>query len=384
MRKAAYTGLGGIPLKLEKGKGIADSPSPIRDVSATDSPLDDFDLILRDALRDTENMTLSQRLLVADAHRMIRDEGADRVEVGSSDVSGSGSDASSQTSRHSRRARRGIPFDQIDCRPTIYHPGGIFEELSPLPPELLRDPRAQSWGNVFDSCSSHKTAAYTSSGGIPLKLGTFGRLGRPSKSTLSSLVSGAAVSVNLWVRFIRIAGSDAREKGKGIADSPSSTRDASSTDSPLDDFNLIHRDALRDTENMTLSQRLLVADAHRMIRDEGADRAGVGSSDVSGSGSDASSQTSRHSRRARRWIPFDQVDCRPTIYHPGGIFEELSPLSPELLRDPRAHHLLWPDLSREWIRRQEARIARGEFVGLSLRSFHQQLISAVPMFLLTI
>ncbi|KAH0902854.1 hypothetical protein HID58_042357 [Brassica napus] len=83
-------------------------------------------------------MTLSQRLLVADAHRMIRDEGADRVEVGSSDVSGSGSDASSQTSRHSRRARRVIPFDQVDCRPTISHPGGIFEELSPLPPELLR------------------------------------------------------------------------------------------------------------------------------------------------------------------------------------------------------------------------------------------------------
>ncbi|KAH0878251.1 hypothetical protein HID58_065645, partial [Brassica napus] len=131
----------------EKGKGIADSPSPIRDASATDRPLDDFDLIHRDALRDTESMTLSQRLLVADAHRMIRDEGADRVEVGSSDVSGSGSEASSQTSRHLRRAHRGIPFDQIDCRPTIYHPGGIFEELSPLPPELLRDTRAQSWEN---------------------------------------------------------------------------------------------------------------------------------------------------------------------------------------------------------------------------------------------
>ncbi|KAF3542582.1 hypothetical protein DY000_02009852 [Brassica cretica] len=66
-------------------------------------------------------MTLSQRLLVADAHRMILDEGADRIVVGSSDV---------------------------DFRPTIYHPGGIFEELSPLPPELLHDPRAQSWGNV--------------------------------------------------------------------------------------------------------------------------------------------------------------------------------------------------------------------------------------------
>ncbi|KAG2266323.1 hypothetical protein Bca52824_073402 [Brassica carinata] len=73
------------------------------------------------------------------------------------DVSGSGSEASSQASRSLRRASQEIPFDQIDCRPTIYHPGGIFEELGPLPSELLRDPRAQSWGNVFDSCSSHKT-----------------------------------------------------------------------------------------------------------------------------------------------------------------------------------------------------------------------------------
>ena len=72
-------------------------------------------------------------------------------------MSGSGSEASSQASRPLRRVHRRVRFDQIDCRPTIYHPGGIFEELSPLSPELLCDPRAQSWGNVFDSCSSHKT-----------------------------------------------------------------------------------------------------------------------------------------------------------------------------------------------------------------------------------
>ncbi|KAF2531116.1 hypothetical protein F2Q70_00031931 [Brassica cretica] len=94
----------------EKGKGIGDSPNPIRVASATDSPLDDFDLIHRDALRDTENMTLSQRLLVADAHRMICDECADRVEVGSSDVSGSVCEASSQASRPLRRASRGGSF----------------------------------------------------------------------------------------------------------------------------------------------------------------------------------------------------------------------------------------------------------------------------------
>ncbi|KAF3519710.1 hypothetical protein DY000_02063375 [Brassica cretica] len=133
--------------RREKGKGVADSPSPIRDARVTDSPPDDFDSIHRDALRDSDNMTLPQRLMVTDAHKMIRDECTDRVEVGSSDVSGSGSEAS----RPLRRASREIPFDQIDCRPTIYHPGGIFEELGPLPSELLRDPRAQSWGNAIAS-----------------------------------------------------------------------------------------------------------------------------------------------------------------------------------------------------------------------------------------
>ncbi|KAH0871956.1 hypothetical protein HID58_069318 [Brassica napus] len=49
------------------------------------------------------------------------------------------------------RVYKRVRFDQIDCRPTIYHPGGIFEEHLRLPPGLLRDPRAQSWGNVFGS-----------------------------------------------------------------------------------------------------------------------------------------------------------------------------------------------------------------------------------------
>ncbi|KAF3545787.1 hypothetical protein DY000_02008059 [Brassica cretica] len=122
-------------------------------------------------------MTLSQRLLVADAHRMIRDEGADRVEVGSSDVSGSenrggdqsdtatgsergDADESDRSSTPSRRVRTRVCFDQIDCRPTVYHPGGIFEELAPLLPGLLLDPRAQSWGNVFGSFRHPNTIAY--------------------------------------------------------------------------------------------------------------------------------------------------------------------------------------------------------------------------------
>ncbi|KAF2591602.1 hypothetical protein F2Q70_00039535 [Brassica cretica] len=107
------------------------------------------------------------------------------------------------------------------------------------------------------------------------------------------------------------------EKGKDIATSPSPTRDVTANGSPLDEFDLIHRDALRDTENMSLSQRLLVADAHRQIR-EGADHVEVGSSDVSGS---------------------------------ENFFESAQAIATH-------SHLRWPDLSREWIRRQHARIAR--------------------------
>ncbi|KAH0885418.1 hypothetical protein HID58_061514, partial [Brassica napus] len=67
-------------------------------------------------------------------------------------------DESGRSPTPSRQVRTRGFFDQMDCRPTIYHPGGIFEELAPLPPGLLRDPWAQSWGNVFGSSSSHHTS----------------------------------------------------------------------------------------------------------------------------------------------------------------------------------------------------------------------------------
>ncbi|KAL0748530.1 hypothetical protein Bca101_030532 [Brassica carinata] len=135
----------------EKGKDVATSPSPAMDVTASGSPLDEFDLIHRDALQDTENMSLSQRLLVADSHRQTREEAAGRIEVsGGSGTSGSrnsgedrsdasigsersGSEASSRAPRPSRRVHRRIRFDQIDCRPTIYHPCGNFKELRAEP-----------------------------------------------------------------------------------------------------------------------------------------------------------------------------------------------------------------------------------------------------------
>ncbi|KAG5383448.1 hypothetical protein IGI04_034918 [Brassica rapa subsp. trilocularis] len=73
----------------------------------------------------------------------------------------------------------------------------------------------------------------------------------------------------LWRELVNMASRSRlsrEEKGKDIAAPSSPARDANG--SPLDEFELIHQDALRDTENMSLSQRLLVDDVHRQFREE--------------------------------------------------------------------------------------------------------------------
>ncbi|KAF2542883.1 hypothetical protein F2Q68_00031318 [Brassica cretica] len=66
-------------------------------------------------------------------------------------------------------------------------------------------------------------------------------------------------------------------------------------------------------------------------------------------------------RQVCKRVCFDQIDCRPTIYHP--VRHPNTIAYPEKFFESAqaiaAHsHLRWPDLSREWIRRQQARIAR--------------------------
>ncbi|KAF3493123.1 hypothetical protein DY000_02055306 [Brassica cretica] len=96
---------------------------------------------------------------------------------------------------------------------------------------------------------------------------------------------------------------------------------------------------MRDTENMSQSQRLLVAESHRQICEETA------GCTVVRVGSDASS--SRGSDREDR----SGVRHPNTIAYLEKFFESAQAIA--------AHsHLRWPDLSREWIRRQQARIAR--------------------------
>ena len=83
----------------------------------------------------------------------------------------------------------------------------------------------------------------------------------------------------------------------------------------------------------------------------------------------------------------DSVFCHHALFeYPNGVFLVVAVRHPNTIAYPEkffesaqaiaAHsHLRWPDLSREWIRRQEARIARGEFIGLSPRSSINNLVS---------
>ncbi|KAF8086631.1 hypothetical protein N665_0618s0008 [Sinapis alba] len=115
--------------RKQKGKAVATESSPPRDADGT--PLNDFELIHRDAMMDTRSLGLSQRLLVSESARLHQGGIArttTEVQVCARDGQGG--------------ARDGIP--PVDFVPICYYPGRIFEELPSLSPELLRSPEARA------------------------------------------------------------------------------------------------------------------------------------------------------------------------------------------------------------------------------------------------
>ncbi|XP_013589230.1 PREDICTED: uncharacterized protein At3g60930, chloroplastic-like [Brassica oleracea var. oleracea] len=309
-------------------------------------------------------MTLSQRLLVADAHKMIRDERADRVEVGSSDVSGSGSEASGQASRSLRRTSREIPFDQIDYRPTIYHPGGIFEKLGPLPSELLLDPRAQLWGNVFDSCSSHKTVKdlLRRSGGAGVTYIIPSKGQRPWSPPIGYQCvyeSYFGDHTKLWFPIPRLITSYAFRRDIAICQ-------------------LLNGSLRIAVMLMVMAAEIDVSMSVRVFEEltfTKVEPHGIFSVKMRSS----YNVLSGHPNKTKDWqcsyfyVKSDEhafseppgddyrvlwnktlVRHPNTIAYPEKFFESAQAIA--------AHsHLRWPDLSREWIRRQEARIARADW-----------------------
>ncbi|XP_033141071.1 meiosis-specific protein ASY2-like [Brassica rapa] len=360
----------------EKGKDIATSPSPARD--ADGGPLEDFDIIHRDALRDTENMSLSQRLLVADAHRQFREEIEGNIEDEGREASGSEapiSEAPSLVVRPRRRAhRRGridqsdrlpaprsVPFDEVDCRPVIYHPGGIFEELPSLPPEALRDPRVQSWGNVFSSCSSNETVKrlLRENGGAGVTFlipSTEQRPWSPPVGYQCVYESYFKDQTKLWFPIPRLITSYAFRRDIAISQ-------------------LLNGSLRIAVMLMVMAAKMDVSMSVRVFEEltfTKAEPNGIFSIKMRASYNVLTGHPNKTQDWQRAYF-FIKSDEHAFEEPPGDDYRVL--WNQQLVRHPNTiaypekffetaqliathSHLRWPDLSREWIRRQQARIAR--------------------------
>ena len=132
---------GGKLSHKQRGKEIAASSSPSRD--ATEAPLEEFERNHHDAMMDTGNLDLSQRILVSESARSYRQEvrgNPDEPQACERDGSGGAGDGAFA----------------VNYVPTCYYPGGIFEELPAIASEFLRSPdvSGQAWENVTKTQST--------------------------------------------------------------------------------------------------------------------------------------------------------------------------------------------------------------------------------------
>ena len=97
-------------------------------------------MIHREAMMDTANMDTPQRVLVAESTRQLREERETATLIARDGQGGTGEGETS------------LP----DFVPCCYHPGGIFEDLQALAPELMRSPivEGQTWENVEETRST--------------------------------------------------------------------------------------------------------------------------------------------------------------------------------------------------------------------------------------
>ena len=122
----------------------------------------------------------------------------------------------------------------------------------------------------------------------------------------------------------------------------SPTRDAT-TNEPLEEFDLVHREALRDMSGLDLSQRLLVVDAERdLIGEDGGDALAEVMNDPRPRRSRAvrarttQRNPARHDPAEARREERDILPKVPTRYLGDDVFERGPEVSQEQLRAPDA------------------------------------------------
>lgn len=132
---------GGRLSRKQKGKEVATASSPARDVSGV--LLEEFEQVHHEAMMGTQNLDLSQRILVSESARSYRQEvGRNPAEPQACERDGSGG------------VRDGVPL--VNYVPTCYYLGENFKELPAVAPEFLRFPdvSGQAWENVIETQST--------------------------------------------------------------------------------------------------------------------------------------------------------------------------------------------------------------------------------------
>ena len=118
------------------------------------------------------------------------------------------------------------------------------------------------------------------------------------------------------------------QKGKAVARATESSPASDVELNSPSDFEMIHREAMMDTENMDTPQRVLVAESARQLREE-REAASLIARDGQGGASEGEAS-----------LP----DFVPCCYHPEGIFEALPALAPGQMGSPVVEGLTWENV----------------------------------------
>ncbi|KAG2247134.1 hypothetical protein Bca52824_086762 [Brassica carinata] len=289
----------------------------------------------------------------------FREEAEENVEDEGRETSGS--EAPSQVARSRRRTQRRGQFDQSAsyCRPIVYHPGGIFEELPPLPREVLRDPQVQSWGNVFSSCSSSETVKRLlrerGGAGVTFLIPSAEQPGRPVgyQCVYESYFQD---QTKLWFPIPRLITSYAFRRDIAISQ-------------------LLNGSLRIAVMLMVMAAEMDISMSVRVFEEltfTKAEPNGIFSVKMRANYNVLTGHPNKTQDWQRAYF-YVKSDEHAFEEPPGDDYRVL--WNPLLVRHPNtiaypekffenaqliaAHsHLRWPDLSREWIRRQQARIAR--------------------------
>ncbi|KAF8087105.1 hypothetical protein N665_0599s0001 [Sinapis alba] len=131
----------------QKGKALAFGLSLVRDEIGAESPVDDFNLIHRDALMDTASLSVSQREGEGQAPSGDGSDGEE--EYHSIDIE----DSPSEEHHDNEERPSEEHVEPVDFYPIRFYPGGIFERQEAIPSDQLRPliVEGQNWGKTMST-----------------------------------------------------------------------------------------------------------------------------------------------------------------------------------------------------------------------------------------